>query len=254
MCEIAMMTKLITLPFAAEIVWDIIQNPSSDVYDINAKESLNNLNDKVFVYINNIGIKFRLCVDGCSYEEKCRLFDQYLELNTYMFQEQLTHTVFHIIAEAKGIKCESNAIFTPEEITRYTKDNPDKVDRLVKFFDSTLLYMTYQLVLTKAIEYKDFTAINPVIDDKTYVPINILTIFELDDVASLYGDIQDEDKLVYFKQQFEQPIFNGKYLKDYVYTDHNFAAAFLNAMITDGEPAPEDKKCECETATQATPQ
>lgn len=219
------------LPFDNNVVWGILQSedPKDKTFNINIKQSLENLKDKLLIYVSNLDLIIDFKKDELNYDQKVELFDQYLNLIKIYDIDQLVQTLMHVICISRNIEIKCNSIFNDNEANQYIQEHRQLIDRINIFIDSTLVYYAYQLSLIDKIN-KDSINKFEVIDDLKFVPLNVVNIFKYQQTLVLYERSKDEN-MRYLKRQFEQPMFGGEYLQKWLYTNNNLCCAFLNDVI-----------------------
>lgn len=214
------------LPFSNETLWKILENlqESSESFLIDGRKSYDNIGKAMILYITNLGLKCDIDYTDLSYEERCEILDQYLSSLKICYIESLTHTLAKILLRCKQIDCESNSIFSNEETDRWINDHIDLCQKLVTFTDSCLLYLSRQCLSNPKVK-DDLKEKYEVIQNRQYVPMNLVNVFALPDFTVYYSRI-DKRFLKYFEYQFEEPMFNGHHLYDFIATEENFLAAY----------------------------
>lgn len=221
----------VILPFDNNVVWEILQSedPKDKTFNINIKQSLENLKDKLLIYVSNLDLIIDFKKDELNYDQKVELFDQYLNLIKIYDIDQLVQTLMHVICISRNIEIKCNSIFTNNEVKQYIRDHKQLIDNINIFIDSTLVYYAYQLSLVNKIDKQSFEKFE-VINDHKFVPLNVVNIFKYQQTLVLYERSKDEN-MRYLKCQFEQPMFGGEYLQKWLYTNNNLCCAFLNDII-----------------------
>lgn len=224
--------KNIILPLDDDLVWKLLQHPDQKtIFDIDIARSINNLHDKLLIYVSNLNLDVRFDSSVLTVDQKEFLFDQYMNLNRVYSCDVLDHTLLHVVCVSRGIQCKSFSMFDDQQAQKYIETHKQIVDNVNTFVDSSLLYIAYQMQLNQLIDQQPLDEIYDVIDDASFVPQVAVNLFKFEQSIVLLSKT-DEANIKYLKKQFENAMFSGEYLNSYLINQNNYFAAFFNDIVT----------------------
>lgn len=201
----------------------------------------------LLIYCTNIGIP-NIAIDftGCTDEDISTLVDVYITHKSTINIQCLADLVVHLILYFKGIRVPTEfmglATTTPTAGTvRQFFSNQERVDHISKLMhvlDSIPLYM-FSTNTAFAEVYGEPSTVFPTIDDIHYTGYTFVNLLNHPMFLTLYyvGSIP-VDSQTYFKQQFEENLFEGKPLFYFFTTQSNNYLLSLYDGLFDGKLPP----------------
>ncbi len=217
---------MITLPFSQEKLFEIFENLELKKLQehVHVKSSLANLGDKLLTYISNLELDCDFDFKDCTYEEKAQVLEQYANCNSCVKIQSLIDAYLHILATIKNIDGYVS-ILSNDEAKTFVETHVELCDRLHTFFDSSILWYCDRLKDQDRIA--DYPAQTyPCIEDKKYIFLSVVYLLSEPSSVMLYSSI-DQDRIRYFTYQLNEPMFEGKYLANYLYTENNVFGAMV---------------------------
>lgn len=223
----------ITLPFQEQQLIELLSDSDGTCkkYIVDGKASLDNLQDKLCLYISNLNLNCDIDCTQLSYDQKVDLLDQYLSTLKVCNIKSLTETLLNVLWVYTGnsfnINGQTYSILSENEIVAYIDTHQDILERII-----VSLYSIIALFIDcgKKQGKVDVDVNFDVIDDRYYTPINFVNLFEYQDLILCYHKLEF-DKIKYLKYQFEAPIFNNNYLGDYVFNKNNIISVFVVNLL-----------------------
>lgn len=216
------MNKVI-LPFDDDTLWNIIKDKQTNtVYTVDFVASYANLKDSLLYYISNLQLDCVFDFTDATYDQKAQLIEQYINLIKICTNKQLAITLASICLRCKDLAYLDQSILTEDETDRFINDHVDQIDKIIKFADSVVLYIIYQLPQLHHLVDIDKV---PHVDDKS-IPLNVVNMFDIVEFACYYS-VLNNDNLAWYDHQFTNPIYDNKDLSSYVFVPNNLVVAYL---------------------------
>lgn len=216
---------LVSLPLQEEKLFELLQNQDKlkEKINVDVKNTLNAISlSEMFLYISNLGLNAELELSDYSYEQKRDILHEYLRLETVHPINSLLITLMNCFFIVKGISYKiKNDIFTDEEYDRFISENESSIIEWMRFLDSCLLYMMYDLKDLKITDAAQYQAI------EKNIPVQLISLLNYQDFTVYYSKI-NINNLRWYSKQFEKSIYNNMRLHDIlVNSTSNIVFAYL---------------------------
>jgi hypothetical protein len=230
-------TVNVTLPLSVETLKNIITTPDSSIRIEYANSKFKGR--AMLIYLTNIDVPIEhVSFDGVEQEDKFTLIDSYITHKSVVNIENLVYSAMFLLLTIKRVRLtplsrqlfEAKSSITIEEVDAYLA-NAERAEHLRNLLWVMDNIMTYTLTRFKYIEealgkIEDyFTVVNDV-DITGFTFVNML---RHDFFVEQYFSVPSNIPSIYFKQQFDEAIYNGKTLYDYV--DKTFLLPIFNHTI-----------------------
>ena len=103
------------------------------------------------------------------------------------------------------------------------------MDKIITFLDSCLLFMLFSIQKDGKFIFQESIKDYEQIEDRNYIGLPVVNFFKNPLIIYYYEKLPE--KMYYFKEQFEEPIFSGKTLHNFVLNDNNPLVYFLMLLL-----------------------
>jgi hypothetical protein len=124
-----------------------------------------------------------------------------------------------------------------EWLEKFCDDNAETLSLWRVFLDSMLLYMGRNIMKLEFNDNKEIT----VHEDRDAIGHNVVNLIAAPDFLRVYFAHTSLEAQVYFKQQFEQQMFNGRDLAYYFFSPGNYVNNLLNGELVKAMQSEEGK-------------
>lgn len=223
----------LVLPLNEDFLFQVLtEDKDLSQYVLDVENSYTNLQDKMILYIANTEINCQWNFDGLDFSLREKILIDYLHLSKIFDIELLSKTIFDIVCFCNDFCVPIEGIFTEDEIRRFVENHRDLCNNITLFMNSTIVYIVKKFH-DDGYPVQKFEDIQHV---KLSIPNNVVHLYKDERMMNI---LSVNHSLVYFDDQFDTPVFDGKYLVDYMYCVEGVCGAFV-CMLT-GEMQQNDK-------------
>lgn len=225
-----------TLPLPLEDMKQAITSPDSTIVINYAASKLKGRT--ALIYMTNANLPNpHFDVAGVPREEVFTLIDAYITQKSTVNNRNLVDSVIQIVYAARGIEVspvdqqsiDRSALLTREDVKDYLADQQrlENIVKLIHVLDSLVVFVLYSNTAFKGTEGEDPSI--PVINDIDYTGFTYVNLLEIESFMVSYFTLPPLTQPSYFKQQFEEYMYNGKNL--FAYMSNTFMMPTVSSVL-----------------------
>lgn len=174
----------------------------------------------LLMYLINLAMPVDVQVNLKDYDEFSELMLAYFEHPGVVDSMSLAALAGEVILHFTRVPKEYRLTQIPIEesfLERFCSENEHTLATWCVFLDSMLTYIGKRLAPALGADEPD----PPILDKTDVIGQNVVNLLRFPDFLSYYFSSSQLQAQVYFKQQFDEPIFGGKYLAYYFLCESN---------------------------------